>query len=146
MTNAIVLNTMTGAVSEYSGFDFQSATPTHAGNALGLYALGGDLDGAAPIDAQIITGKPQWGSSLKKFVSTVYFAMKGAGMGELTVYGENDQYTYTFPVRASGESRCQTGRGIRENYMAFGFCNIGGAAFRLDRIEALTAQSTSRRV
>lgn len=144
--NTIVLNTMTGAISEYSGFDFQSVTPTHAGNAVGLYALGGDLDGTAPITAQIVTGKPQWGNSLKKFVSTVYFAMKGVGAGELTVYGENDQYTYTFPVRASGESRCLTGRGIRENYLAFGFRNIGGAAFRLDRIEALTAQSKSRRV
>ena len=144
--NTIVLNTMTGAVSEYAGFDFQSLTPTHAGNAVGLYVLGGDLDGQAPITAQIVTGKPQWGTSLKKFVSTVYFAMKGVGTGELTVYGENDHYSYTFPVRASGESRCLTGRGIRENYLAFGFRNINGAAFRLDRIEALTAQSTSRRV
>ena len=72
--------------------------------------------------------------------------MKGLGNGELTVYGENNQYTYTFPIRAAGESRCLTGRGIRENYLAFGFRNINGAAFRLDRIEALTAQSTSRRV
>ena len=40
MTKAIVMNTLTGAVSEYDNFGFQAVTPTMAGNATGLYALG----------------------------------------------------------------------------------------------------------
>lgn len=52
--NTIVLNTLTGAVSEYD-WPFQSLTPTHAGDVTGLYALGGDTDAGRPIDAHITT-------------------------------------------------------------------------------------------
>ena len=51
--NTIACNTLTGAVSEYTGFGFQSLTPTHAGSANGLFALGGDTDAGLPIVANI---------------------------------------------------------------------------------------------
>ena len=37
---AITLNTLTGAVSEYTRHDFQSITPTHGGSATGLLHRG----------------------------------------------------------------------------------------------------------
>ena len=55
--NAIAFNTMTGAVSEYTGFGFQSITPTHAGSSTGLFTLGGDTDAGLPIVATVTTGK-----------------------------------------------------------------------------------------
>jgi hypothetical protein len=145
MSNAIVMNTLTGAVSEYSNFEFQSITPTHAGSDTGLYALGGNLDVLAPIVSTVTTGKTLWGGTLKKFVEMVFFALQGSGNAALTVIGPAASYTYPFPVRASGESRSKPGKGIRENYLAFSFSNTDGADFRLDRMEVSVAQSTSRR-
>lgn len=141
----IVLNTLTGAVSEYSNFDFQSITPTHAGSDAGLFALGGNLDVATPIVSTVTTGKTLWGGTLKKRIEAVFFALKGSGSAALTVLGQAASYTYRFPVRAAGESRSVPGQGIRENYLAFRFSNPDGEDFQLDRIEVSVAQSTSRR-
>lgn len=141
----IVLNTLAVSVTEYD-LAPQSITPTHMGDATGLYLLGGDLDGTAPIVATLVTGTTELGSSLKKRVDMVYFAVRGEGEGELVLRGKNSEYRYSFPLRPSGESRCPPGKGIRENYLAFGFSNPDGEDFQLDRIEVLVAQSTTRRV
>ena len=145
MTNAIVLNTLTGAVSEYSRFGFQSITPTHAGSATGLFALGDHTDVGLPIIGVVTTGKQQWGASLKKVAQVVFFALKGSGTSTMTVTGETTSYPYTFPVRPAGESRSVPGKGIRENYLAFGYSNTDGADFQLDRMEVLVVESTQRR-
>ena len=144
--NTIVMNTMTGAVSEYTGFGFQSITPTHAGSATGLFILGGDADAGLPIVAAVTTGKQLWGGTLKKTAQMVYFSLKGSGTSTMTVTGENASYSYPFPVRDTGQSRCKPGLGIRENYLAFGYSNTDGADFQLDRIEVLVAESKTRRV
>lgn len=144
--NAIAMNTMTGAVSEYAGFGFQSITPAHAGSATGLYALGGDSDDGQPIVATVTTGKQLWGGSLKKTAQMVYFSLKGSGTSTMVLAGENASYNYLFPVRPTGESRSKPGSGIRENYLAFGYSNTDGADFQLDRIEVLVAESKTRRV
>jgi hypothetical protein len=148
--NTIVLNTLTGSVSEYD-WTFQSITPTHAGDASGLYLLGGDLDNAGsdtplPINASIVTGKTLCGDSLKKAVLMIYLSLRGVGNALVTVFGETDSWTYSLPLRSSGESRVQPGKGIRENYLAFGFSNVDGADFTLDRIEADIVASKTRRV
>ncbi len=144
--NTIIINTLSAAVSEYSGFDFHAITPTHAGAATGLFALGGDKDLGLAITAEIRTATKLRSTTLKKAINTVFFSMRGAGAAELTVFGRNNQWSYAFPIRASGESRAVPGRGIRENYVGFGLKNLGGADFELDRIEALIDESKSRRV
>ncbi len=144
--NAIAVNTMTGAVSEYTGFGFQSVTPTHAGSAIGLFEWGGDTDAGQPIVATVTTGKQLWGGSFKKTAQMVYFSLKGSGTSTMTVVGENASYNYLFPVRPTGESRSKPGSGIRENYLAFGYSNTDGADFQLDRIEVSVAESKTRRV
>lgn len=141
----IVLNTMTGAVSEYD-WQFQSITPSHAGDASGLYALGGDLDAGQPVQARIKTGTLLWGSSLKKLIAAVYLAMVGQGTGRLTVHGRSGAWPYEFPLRADGVSRADPGRGIRENYLAFTFENQQGGAFTLDSIEVADIPSKQRRI
>lgn len=141
----IVMNTLNSAVTEYN-WSFQSITPTHAGSATGLYLLGGDLDDTSEINSRVVTGLTEWGSSLKKFVEMVYFALIGEGYGTLIVQTLDDEYAYDFPIRSSGQSREKPGRGIRENYLAFGYSNLDGADFRLDRVEVLIKESTTRRV
>ncbi len=144
--NTIICNTLTGAVSEYTNFAFHAVTPTHAGSATGLFAFGSDLDIDQPIVSDIRTAKKLVSSTLKKHMELVYFSMRGSGTSEMTVFGRAGQWSYAFPVRASGESRAVPGRGIRENYLGFGHRNPAGDAFRIDRIEVLTNESKNRRV
>lgn len=140
---AIVLNTLTGAVSEYDTA-FHSITPTHAGDAAGLFAFGGDTDAGMPIVAQVQTPKTIQASTLKKSLEAAYLAMQGAGSAEVRVIGQQ-QWAYPFAVQADGVSRCKLGRGIQENYLGFGFGNPGGEHFQIDRIEIVMAGSKNRR-
>lgn len=144
---AIVLNTLNGAVTEYSNFDFDSITPTHTGSAFGLYALGGDSDAGTKIVGQFMTPKKDWGSSHKKLVDTAFIGIKGRGNAELLVQTEqaNTPYSYSFPILAAGESRAKAGRGIRENYLAFGLKKTDGKDFQVDRFEVVLNASSNRR-
>lgn len=145
--NTINLNTLTGAVSEYTRHDFQSITPTHAGSATGLYALNsGDTDAGLPIVADIRLPATLRESTLKKHISMVYLSMSGAGDARLTILGSAQQWDYDFPLRPSGETRCKPGRGIRENYLGFGLSNPAGQPFTLDRVEVMAEASKNRRV
>lgn len=142
---AIVMNTLTGAVSEYD-WDFQSITPTHAGSAVALYALGGDTDAGRPIDATITTPQRVWGETLKSLSSGVYFAMQGTGRGVLQVHTRCDTYSYPVQSQPDGMTRGEPGRGIQENYLGFSYKNVAGAFFRIDRIEIPSIKSKSRRL
>jgi len=142
----ITLNTLTGAVSEYTRHAFQSITPTHAGSATGLFAFGGDTDAGLPIVADIGLPSTLRESTLKQAIAMVYLSMQGSGEATFTVYGAQQDWSYSFPLRASGQTRCPVGRCIRENYLGFGLSNPDGQAFTLDRVEVLTAQSKTRRV
>ena len=143
--NTIVVNLKNGAVTEYTNHDFDSLTPTHAGSALGLYAFGGNKDVTAPIVATFKTGKSLWGSSLKKFVDLVFLAITTPSAGKVLVDGQNTPYGFSFVVDPGGESRCKTGRGIKENYLAFGYTNPNGADFKIDRMEVNVTPSKARR-
>lgn len=144
--NTIVCNTLTGAVSEYTRHAFQSITPTHAGDASGLFALGGDTDDGLPIVASIELPPTLRDSTLKKYLNMVYLSMSGQGTAEFTVFGKTQDWTYPFPLRDSGQTRCKPGGGIRENYLGFGLTTPQGQAFTLDRVEVLLLESKTRRV
>lgn len=148
--NAIVMNTLNGAVTEYSGFDFHAITDAYAGSAVGLFAFGGDLDVTAPIIANVVTGRTLLDESGKKYPEMIYFSGTGSSYSTASVYTETTSYSYQFKMRAAGESRAKPGRGIRENYLAFGYSNTGdagdGAAFTIDRIEVLLNTSPKRKV
>lgn len=142
----IICNTLTGAVSEYTQHAFQSITPTHAGDATGLFAFGGDTDDGLPIVASIKLPPTLRDSTLKKHIGMVYLSMEGQGTAEFTVFGKTQDWTYQFPLRDSGQTRCKPGGGIRENYLGFGLTTPQGQAFTLDRVEVLLLESKNRRV
>ena len=144
---AICMNTMNGAVTEYDGWLFQSITPAYAGNVNGLYTLGGDTDAGQPIAASFMSGKVLWDDSHKKMLDYVWFSIPvGTGSANLLVSGKAHTWSYTFPIRPAGESRGIPGKGIRENYLSFGFSNQNGAGFQIERMEVHIASSKSRRV
>lgn len=62
------------------------------------------------------------------------------------MHGARHSWAYSFPLRPSGQTRCQVGRGIRENYLGFSLGNPAGQAFSLDRVEILNLASKTRRV
>lgn len=140
----IVVNTQTGAVSEYD-WAFDSLSPGHGASSDGLFELGGDTDAGEPIAASITTGTTLCGTNLKKRVPWVYFSMTGEGQGKLRVLG-SAVWSYLFPVRSGGQSRALPGKGIRENYLGFGFDNVAGADFRLDLLEIELVASQTRKV
>ena len=144
--NTIVCNTLTGAVSEYTRHAFQSVTSTHAGSASGLYAFGGDTDDGLPIVADVRLPPTLRGSTLKKHLDKMNLSMTGTGSAQLTVFGKTENWTYQFPLRDSGQTRCKPGGGIRENYLGFGLATPQGQAFTLDRVEVLLLESKNRRV
>ena len=144
--NTIACNTLTGAVSEYARFAFQSITPTHGGSATGLYVFGGETDDGLPIASTIRLPATLRESTLKKHLGMAYLSMTGDGSAQFTVFGKAQDWTYSFPLRASGQTRCPVGRGIRENYLGFGLSTPDGQHFTLDRVEVLTHESKTRRV
>ncbi|WP_174863863.1 hypothetical protein [Comamonas jiangduensis] len=143
----IICNTLSGAVSEYSGHDFQSIIPTHGGSSDGLFAFGGDTDAGEPIVAEIRLPATLRQSTLKQQIQMVYLSMRGQGEAEFSVLGPGAQaWSYRFALRDSEQTRCPVGKGIRENYMGFALRTPEGQAFTLDRIEVMTAASKTRRV
>ncbi|WP_034406175.1 hypothetical protein [Comamonas thiooxydans] len=144
---AITVNTLTGAVSEYTRHDFQSITPSHGGSASGLYAFGGDTDAGLPIQSSLRLPVTLRENTLKQQIAMVYLSMQGQGEAEFTVFGPGGQaWSYPFPLRDSGQTRCPVGKGIRENYLGFGLSTPAGQAFTLDRVEVLSVKSKTRRV
>lgn len=142
----IVLNTLTAAVSEYS-WSFLGICPTHAGDADGLYTLGGDKDNGVKIDALVMTGKTLREGILKNSMESAYIACRGpAGSLGVFIVAGSEVWEYRFDVLQAGVSRAKTGRGIKENYLAFGWRNVDGAYAEVDRIDVNVNQSKQRRI
>lgn len=147
MSNTIICNTRTGAVSEYSGHDFKSITPRHGTSGTGLCAFGGDTDAEQPIVATVQLPATLRESTLRQAIDMVYLSMRGEGVAQFAVLGSGAQrWSYEFALRASDVTRCPVGRGIKENYLGFELSTPSGQAFTLDRIEVLNVKSKTRRV
>lgn len=151
---AIVMNTMTGAVTEYgASFDFNSITPTHAANASGLFALGGDTDAGVAIDAQWLG--PKQGGVEERRPDQIYVGVRGpadsAGRVRVVAGGKKvaagTEWQYDVAVASSGISRSTSpGRGIRENYLAYGYENVDGADFSITLLQVDEVISKQRKV
>jgi hypothetical protein len=144
--NVIVMNTRNSAVTEHQIANATSITPSYIGTTAGIHTVGGATDAGTAIDARVMTGKTDWGTTLRKLLECAYVSMVGAGKYRVIVKTEADtEYAYPLASEAAGEAVAKLGRGIKENRMAFGFENVDGAGFRLDSLEIPIAQSSTRR-
>ncbi|RYF57874.1 MAG: hypothetical protein EOO27_14265 [Comamonadaceae bacterium] len=145
--NTIVCNTLTGAVSEYTRYAFQSITPRYGGSATGLFELVGETDDGLPIVANLRLPATLQETTLKKHLGMVFLSMHGGGCARFTVFGmpAPAQWHYSFSLLRAGVTRAEPGRGICENYMGFGVSTPAGQRFTLDRIEVLALESKQRR-
>jgi hypothetical protein len=140
--NTIVVNTLRQAVTEYD-WTFDSISATRATSAAGLFTLGGDDDAGEPIAAHLLGGTP--GGGKIQLLGNVYLGVHGAGEGALVVQGRESSWEYPVEPRSSGVAKVKPGKGIKEAYVGFGYKNVAGADFRIDRIDAEVTPHTSRR-
>lgn len=150
---AIVMNTTTGAVTEYgASFTFNSITRTHAADGAKLHTLGGSSDNGAPISATWLG--PQLGGLAVRRPDQVYAAVRGpagsAGKVRVVAGGHKvargTEWQYDLAVQPSGISRSQRpGLGIRENFLAYGYANVAGAPYVVSLFQVDEIMSNQRK-
>lgn len=150
---AIVMNTRTGAVTEYgASFAFSGITPTHAANASGLYTLGGNTDAGTAITAPF--RGPYIGADSVVVAGDVYVGIRGdegAAQGQVRVLAggksvtRGTEWQYPLYAQSSGVSRAKVGRGIRENALSFGYTNEGGAFYTIRSLQVELSSSKTRK-
>ena len=115
---------------------------------LGAVCAGGDTDAGEPIVGRIDTGARDWGSTQLKQIAAAYFSLRQTSGEAVFSVGVEGGRSYPYPVvlRGKGVSRAVPGRGIRENFLSFGFEVPGGQAFVLSGIEVDIRSSKTRRV
>ncbi len=150
---AIVMNTRTGAVTEYgASFAFAGITQTHAANSSGLYTLGGATDAGTAISATF--RGPYMGVDSATAPGDVYVGIRGdegANKGNVRVLSggksavRGTEWQYALYAQTSGISRAKLGRGIRENFLAFGYVNTSGAAYTIRSMQVDINSSANRK-
>lgn len=150
---AIVMNTRTGAVTEYgASFAFVGITPTHAASGSGLYTMGGATDAGADITATF--RGPYQGAEAVLAVDSVHIGLRGdegATKGYVRVLAggkgaaRGTEWQYPVYAQRSGISRAVMGRGIRENSLAVGYTNASGAAFTIRSLQLGSGSSKNRK-
>lgn len=134
-----VMNTRTGAVTEYSNYAFNSfaqiggryigASPD------GLYELAGDDDDGDDIIARIKGGFMQFGGPQLSRLKEAYIAARGGGRYVLRVRTADGQtYDYGVDTRTGRSTKFHMGKGQRSRYFGYELLS-DGQDFDLDTLE-----------
>lgn len=139
-----VVNTETGAPTEYENFNFNSMCKLgqkyYGAAENGLFMLDGETDDGDPINARILTGEMDFGSPNLKRLERAYMGYTSEGDMVLRIIvthaGKPNEYWYKVPTRFGSEdteSRIKIGEGIFSNYWQFELVNPDGAHFKIER-------------
>lgn len=133
------VNTLTGAVSEYTNYQFNSFAKhgqRYVGACdTGLYELDGDDDQGEDIIARIKTGFVSFASTHVSQFKAAYLAVRGGGDYVLRVILPNGaQYDYAVRAEDSRSTKIKIGKGLRARYFAFELISTG-QDFDLDMLE-----------
>lgn len=133
------VNTITGGVTEYTNFNFNSFA--RSGNKYlgasseGLFELNGDDDEGDPIIATMRSGLAQLGGSRFTAFKSAYIGMRGGGDVFLKlVTGDGTETTYKVKTEDMATTKVNLGKGLRARYFAFELTTTG-QDFDLDSIE-----------
>lgn len=134
-----VVNTRTGAVTEYGNYEFNSfAQRGHkylGASSTGLYELNGDTDQGASIIAKLKSGWAQFAGSRYSMFKAAYLGMRADGNVFFKVEaGTGETYTYQVVVQDMQTTKVRMGKGLRARYFAFELVTTG-QDFDLDTIE-----------
>ena len=146
-----VLNTENNGSTRYEGYDFSGFAVIdgvyYGCRDDGIYALDGEDDAGAPIQAMVSFGKQDFGTSALKRISNAYVGVSSTGKLVLRVIADGEHYDYV--ARGSSEhlqtQRFDTGRGLRVNQLEFELYNQGGDDFELSSVE-FAVLTTERRI
>lgn len=142
------VNTRTGAVTEYTGYAFNSFAQNRrhylGASETGLYQLDGDDDAGEPIIAQLRSGYAQFGGSRYTSFKAAYLGIRGDGSVFLKLdTGDGKSYTYKSVVQDQQSTKVRFGKGLRARYFAFELTSEG-QDFDLDTVEFLPVVAQRR--
>jgi hypothetical protein len=145
-----VMNTRSGAVSEYTNFAFNSfAKFGHkylGASDAGLFELIGDDDeGGVDITSRIKSGFAQWSNSRFTMFKGAYMAVRGGGDYVLKITTmDGKSYSYGVSARDGRTTKINIGKGLRARYFAFELISDGDD-YELESLEFVPIV-TDRRV
>ena len=143
-----VINTRTGALSEYDNFKFNSFAQNGlhymGASDAGLYVLDGGDDDGSPVMAHLRSGYAQFGGSRFSGLRAVYLGMRGESDILFKIdTGDGKSYTYKARVQDQQTTKVLVGKGLRARYIAFELMTEG-QDFDLDSIEFVPAVAQRR--
>lgn len=156
---AWVLNTENIAVSQYDQYPFNSYTEfagAYFGAASdGVYALRGDTDAGAPIQAYFRAPLTDYGIASLKRSPEFYFGYTSDGDLLLKVLvvspnGVKEEHWYRLEARPGGlaggtrETRTKPGKGLESVYWQYELHNINGADFQMEVVRMWPMALTRR--
>ena len=145
----VVMNTANKAVSEYSGFNFNSVCRVgrhyFAANSSGIYVLRGESDNGAPINAEIKAGSTDFSEiegvppHLLKRITDAHIGLRASGAVTFKTYpGDGAEKSHEINGRGRFELQqrrvftlARSAKGIRSRMWSFGLANQNGAGFDL---------------
>lgn len=142
-----------GGTTQYENYPFNSFARiggrNYGANVDGLYLLEGDDDAGQPIDASFGFGQLDFGKANIKTVPHCYLGAAAGGMRlEVQALLNGAPTTYSYVARGHGASlrgvRFDLGRGLRSTYVMPTFYNVDGAAFEVDAVRFMVADSARR--
>lgn len=150
------VNLNTGAPSFYENFKFNSFARIgknyYGCSDAGVYLLGGDLDGAAQINATVTTGSSdlsddRFDGSRVKHVRHAYVDARSVEPLVFVCRVEGSEFSYTFDTQKDtvASTRVSVGRGLRGTLWQFELQNTNGADFELESMSVLV-EPTSRKI
>lgn len=142
------MNTQTAAVTEYSGYDFNSFAKVGAhyvgASSSGIYTLDGSTDAGTSIIARIKSGFAQFSGSKFTSFKAAYLGVRGEGNFILRVVdGEGKSYDYAVSTRNTRSTKVHMGKGLRARYFSFELISTG-QDFDLDTVEFVPITETRR--
>ncbi len=149
-TDGWAYNLNTGAASFYEDFKFNSFAlidgQYFGANASGIFAIGGNDDDGADINAVVTLGKSDLDAPTNKRVPAVYASAESELPLRLTCRVEGEAYTYELD-RETGEmsvSKAKPGKGLSGVYWELEVSNQQGADFTIDKLEIITEPGKRR--
>lgn len=152
-TTVFAMNAKTAALSNYDNFDFNSMARFNGvdlmANSSGIFAISGNLDGSAIIDAYARLGVTDFGISNHKRVEDAYIGYRADGEMRLKlIVDEHHEYEYQVYPRNYDDihgNRLKLGRGAKGTYWQTEVGNVDGSDFEIDFLQ-LVAQPLARKV
>jgi hypothetical protein len=147
-----VMNTRTGAVTEYQNFAFNSYAKIngkyYGASESGLYELSGDDDAGTNIDWVVKTGQIDNQISYLKRMPEIVVGLRQLGSIRFRVHpDDNTYYDYPMPPYKSGnlyQHRVLIGKGLRSRYFAVEMQAINNSKIELDSLNLGFAKTTRR--